>query len=309
MRVFLFDGATGALLKRYEHPEPQDSALFGYTVGTMSTAIGDVAGSSLPDIYAPAVGQVGTEVGQGRGYVLNGDWLSPTPKVANVDDPTPHRGENFGTPASGIGDVSGDARTRSSSASRAPGRPATTARTRVRCSSVEPATNKTVLKFEDPDAQIGSGFGQGAVHLGDVNGDGLMDFATLAGYWPGAVGTASAGCTSTAASRRRPAASAAAAAARNDAPRHRRRRQRRRGRTAAGRSRRRWRSRGRRSHRARGRSTCSRRSRASHPGARRCSCRRPAAATASRRPSTTSAGASASASRSPRRRRSSGRGS
>jgi hypothetical protein len=186
--VFLFDGATGALLKRYEHPEPQDSALFGYTVGTMSTAIGDVAGSSLPDIYAPAVGQVGTEVGQGRGYVLNGDWLSPTSKVANVDDPTPHRGENFGTPASGIGDVAGDARNEILVGVAGPWTPGDDRTYEGQVLVVEPATNKTVLKFDDPDAQIGSGFGQGAVHLGDVNGDGLMDFATLAGYWPGAVG-------------------------------------------------------------------------------------------------------------------------
>ena len=186
--VFLFDGATGALLRRYDHPEPQDSALFGYTVGTMSTAIGDVAGSPWPDIYAPAVGQVGTEVGQGRGYVLNGEWLGAPAKLANIDDPTPHRGENFGTPASGIGDVSGDARNEILVGVAGPWTPGDDRTYLGQVLVVEPATNTTVLQLEDPDQQVGSGFGQGAVHLGDVNGDGLMDFATLAGYWPGPVG-------------------------------------------------------------------------------------------------------------------------
>ena len=185
--VWLVDGATGALLRRYDHPEPQDAALFGYTVGTMSTAIGDVAGSALPDIYAPAVGQVGTEVGQGRGYVLNGDWLDANPLLATVDDPTPHRGENFGTPASGIGDVTGDGRNEVFVGVAGPWVPGDNLTFTGHAMVVEPATGAIRLRFDDPDQQVGSGFGQGAVHLGDVNGDGLMDFAVAAGRWTGDV--------------------------------------------------------------------------------------------------------------------------
>ncbi|MDP8910363.1 MAG: integrin alpha [Chloroflexota bacterium] len=185
--VWLVDGATGAMLRRYDHPEPQDAALFGYTVGTMSTAIGDVAGSALPDIYAPAVGQVVREVGQGRGYVLNGDWLDSTPLLARVDDPTPHRGENFGTPASGIGDVTGDGRNEIFVGVAGPWVPGDNLTFTGHALVVEPATGAIRLQFDDPDQQVGSGFGQGAVHLGDVNGDGLMDFAVAAGRWTGQV--------------------------------------------------------------------------------------------------------------------------
>ena len=185
--VWLVDGATGALLRRYDHPEPQDAALFGYTVGTMSTAIGDVAGSALPDIYAPAVGQVGTEVGQGRGYILNGDWLAPSPLLVALDDPTPHRGENFGTPASGIGDVTGDGRNEVFVGVAGPWVPGDNLTFTGHALVVSPATGAIELQFDDPDQQAGSGFGQGAVHLGDVNGDGLMDFAVAAGRWTGAV--------------------------------------------------------------------------------------------------------------------------
>ncbi|HEV2723695.1 MAG TPA: hypothetical protein VGV10_03605 [Thermoleophilaceae bacterium] len=183
--VWLVDGATGAILRRYDHPEPQDNALFGYTVGTMSTAVGDIAGSPLPDIYAPAVGQVGVEVGQGRGYVLNGDWASSPSLLARLDDPTPHRGENFGTPVSGIGNVSGDARNEILVGVAGPWTPGDDRTYLGQVLVVEPATGAIKLTLEDPDQQPGSGFGQGAVQIGDVNRDGAMDFAALSGYWTG----------------------------------------------------------------------------------------------------------------------------
>ena len=183
--VWLVDGATGALLRRYDHPEPQDNALFGYTVGTMSTAIGDVAGSAHPDIYTPAVGQVGVEVGQGRGYILNGDWLGSPSLLASLDDPTPHRGENFGTPVSGIGNVTGDARNEILVGVAGPWSPGDDRTYTGQVLIVEPASGTTRMKFDDPDQQAGSGFGQGAIEIGDVNEDGLMDFAMLAGYWTG----------------------------------------------------------------------------------------------------------------------------
>lgn len=179
--VWLVDGATGAMLRRFDHPEPQTGALFGYSVGTMSTAIGDVGGSPLPDIWAPAVGQVVEESGQGRGYVLNGDWAGSPTLLARVDDPTPNRAESFGTPASGIGDVTGDGRNEVFLGVAGPWVPGDNLSFTGQALVVEPATGEIRLQLDDPDRQAGSGFGQGAVHLGDVNGDGLMDFAVNAG--------------------------------------------------------------------------------------------------------------------------------
>jgi RTX calcium-binding nonapeptide repeat (4 copies) len=182
--VWLVDGATGAILRRYDHPQPQDAALFGYYVGTMSTAIGDVFGSAMPDIYAPAVGQVGAEVGQGRGYILNGEWTSPNSLLTTLNDPTPHRGENFGAPASGIGNAGGTARNDILVGVAGPWTPGDDRTYTGQVLVIEPATGDILLNLQDPDQRAGSGFGQGAVQLGDVNRDGAMDFAAEAGYWP-----------------------------------------------------------------------------------------------------------------------------
>ncbi|MDQ4130686.1 MAG: hypothetical protein M3133_06840, partial [Actinomycetota bacterium] len=159
--VWLVDGATGAILRRYDHPEPQEAALFGYYVGTMSTAIGDVAGSELPDIYAPAVGQALEEVGQGRGYIINGDWTGSPTVLATLNDPTPHRGENFGAPASGIGDVTGDRRNEIVVGVAGPWQPGDTRNYTGQVHVFEPATGAIRLTLDDPDQQEGSGFGQG----------------------------------------------------------------------------------------------------------------------------------------------------
>ena len=183
--VVLLDGLTGSILRLYSHPESQSAALFGYSVGTMSTAVGDVAGSSLPDIYVPAVGQNAGKVGAGRAYIMNGDFRAANPLLSWLNAPVAERGANFGAPWSGIGDVAGDAKNEVLVGYAGPWQPGDDRTYTGALHVMDAVSQEVVLTIPDPEQEPGSGFGQGAIHLGDVNDDGLMDFAAAAGYWAG----------------------------------------------------------------------------------------------------------------------------
>lgn len=185
--VFLLDGLTGAILRKYDHPQPQAGALFGYSVGTMSTAVGDVGGSPRPDIYVPSVVQHLGVIGQGRAYVMNGDFKASASltDLSRLDDPTPNRGENFGAPWSGIGDVAADAKNEILVGNAGPWQPGDNINYPGSLNIFDPVTQQLVLTIRDPEQRAGSGFGQGAIQIGDVNNDGLMDFAATAGFWSG----------------------------------------------------------------------------------------------------------------------------
>ena len=183
--AFLVDGLTGSILRRYAHPEPQTGALFGYSVGTMSTAIGDVGGSSLPDILIPSVAQNGGALGAGRAYIMNGDFRATAPLLSWLDPPAPDRGKNFGAPYSGIGNVAGDAKNEILVGNAGPWTPGDNLTYPGSLDIFDAVTQRLVQTISDPEQQAGSGFGQGAIQIGDVNGDGLMDFASTAGFWSG----------------------------------------------------------------------------------------------------------------------------
>ena len=69
---FLVDGASGAILNTYHHPEPQAGAIFGSGVGGIP--VGDLGGDTVEaGPLPPAVTQNGTYKAQGRGYVMSGD--------------------------------------------------------------------------------------------------------------------------------------------------------------------------------------------------------------------------------------------
>lgn len=180
--VWAADGATGSIARRFDPPHPQPEALFGYGSGTMPVAaVGDVTGSTHPDVYVPAVVQDGEFAGQGRGYVFNGNLGAGRRGLLSLaDDPTPSQGGNFGAPFTGIGDVHGDPRNEILIGAHGPWIPGggpTIGDAHV----YSPASGEIVLTLSDPEDEPGNGFGMGVASLGDLNDDGHMDFAVSAG--------------------------------------------------------------------------------------------------------------------------------
>ena len=188
--VHLLDGSNAALLRTHEHPEPQTASIFGYAVGTMSTAIGDVGSTALPDIFVPAVVQRVRSAGEGRAYLINGNPRATGGSVtlSLLDDPTPNKAGNFGAPWAGVGNVAGDPRNEVLVGSAGPWQPGDNLGFLGDVHVIDPVTERALLSVEDPDKQPGSGFGQGVAALGDLNGDRLLDFAVASGFFDGSTG-------------------------------------------------------------------------------------------------------------------------
>lgn len=183
----LFDGATGAILYIYNHPEPQANALFGFTTG-QHYAFGDLGDSGLPDVIIPAMQNVGTTAEAGRGYVFSGNVAANMINFAFVDDPTPNTFGRFGNPTEGIGNVIDGPHVRNEvmagqfSAVQTSGGKADTF---FDVSIVNPANEAALQTIGDPDAQPESGFGSRVFPMGDLNGDGMLDFGVASVRWDG----------------------------------------------------------------------------------------------------------------------------
>ena len=187
---YLLDGPTGSILLRYDHPEPQYGAIFGAT-DYNQPAIGDVGDTLPPDVYLPAYRQNGQFLGQGRGYVMNGDFkvFPDNVSFSQLDDPTPQPGGNFGTSAAGVGDVAGDPRNEILIGSVGPRFPGIDQSILNDVHFFSPFNERVLLSIPDPDRQGGSAFGSGVTPLGDLNDDGFLDFAVGAGRFDGSTGT------------------------------------------------------------------------------------------------------------------------
>ena len=186
---FLIDGTTKRVLNTYVHPEPQAGSIFGFMLQT-GPPVGDLGGTTAPDLYLPADGQNDQYRGQGRGYVMNGNFkASPNLiNLATLNDPTPQASENFGTGSTGLGDVAGlelglDARGEMLVGAFGPHNPNTNERVVNDASIFSPLTERPLQTLAAPDQQEGAGFGADMAALGDLNDDGFVDFAIGAGYY------------------------------------------------------------------------------------------------------------------------------
>jgi len=187
--AYLIDGASGAVLYTYLHPERQSGATFGSQLGSHEPAAGDLGSTALPDVYLPAPGQnTPAATAAGRGYVMNGNFRTGSASVllARLEDPTPLKGGNFGGGSAGVGDLVGGPTTPVNEL--LVGVEGFTSSPSSDVHFFNPATEKVLQTVPDPDAQAGSAFGGAIVPVGDLNDDTFLDFAVGAENYTGAAG-------------------------------------------------------------------------------------------------------------------------
>ena len=174
--MYLIDGTTSTILAIYAHPEPQRNATFGSF--DSGYPVGDLADTALPDAFIPALGQnVPGFTGAGRGYVLNGNFTNGT-LLRRLDDPTPGLTANFGQSYTGVGDLVAGPQTPANELLVGSGGSRTLAPSDVHFFNA--ATEQVLQSILDPDGQTSSGFGANPTPLGDLNGDGFLDFSVAA---------------------------------------------------------------------------------------------------------------------------------
>ena len=180
---FLYDGATGAILNIYYHPEPVANALFGWTSG-QSFALGNLGDTAAPDIVLPGYMDSQGKSEAGKAYLFSGNFNANTIVFGLLQDPTPTTYERFGNPTEGVGDlvpetVGNEVLIGGFSAVQTPGKEGTL--TDVHFFS--PVNERALQTIADPDVQPESGFGTKVMPLGDLNEDGYLDFAVSAPRW------------------------------------------------------------------------------------------------------------------------------
>ena len=195
-QALLLDGATGSLLYKYRHPEPQPASLFAFS-NYNQPAPGDLGQSATPDVYEPAMRQNNPFTGGGKGYVMNGAFRqtgSPNSvSFSTLVDPTPHPSEDFGTSSAGVGNVVTSAdglddRNELLIGAYGPHNPGTNPFVINDVHFFSPVTEEPLMSIQAPDQQQGSGFGTAVAPMGDLNGDGIIDFAVGAGLYDGTTG-------------------------------------------------------------------------------------------------------------------------
>ena len=171
------DGATGAVLQTYRHPDPDTGSIFGFTI-TNQPAVGNAGGTATPDIYLPAAGQDTDEYrGEGMGFMLNGAFFVTGNNVdlQRFRSPEPYTGLGYGTSAAGVGNVFGDNVLNEILIGAFPGRGVS------HVAFHDPISGAALQTIDDPDEQELSAFGVGVAPMGDINGDGFLDVAVGAG--------------------------------------------------------------------------------------------------------------------------------
>jgi len=180
--AYLVDGATGTILHTYLHPEPQRAAAFGGSF-EHSLATGDLGDTGLPDVAIGAPGQNGPFTASGRSYVMSGAFKTSASltNIARLADPTPDvTEENFGGSSAGVGDLvpGADAPRNELMVGESGPRvgPFVTQGLPIDVVFFNPSTERALQIVQDPDAQSSSAFGDSIEPLGDLNGDGFLDF-------------------------------------------------------------------------------------------------------------------------------------
>jgi len=193
--AYVIDGATGSVMYTYHSPEPQPAEIFAFS-NYNQPPFGDLGSSTTPDVYEPAMREDNPYAGGGKGFVMNGAFKqSGSPNsiaFAAITDPTPQASEDFGTSSAGVGNVvdvgSDTAANELLIGAYGPHNPGTNPDAINDIGFFSGLTEQPLQMIDAPDQQPGSGFGTALAPLGDLNGDGFLDFAVGAGLFDGAAG-------------------------------------------------------------------------------------------------------------------------
>ena len=190
--VFLIDGATRSILNMYTHPEPQPGSAFGFMLHNPFPA-GDMGfglAADNPDFPVSAFRQnVDGVTGAGRDYLMNGNFKAGpnTYSFGQLNDPTPTIGGNFGTAWTALGDLVPSERKNElliGGFASQPSRDLAITDMWV----MNPFYERPLQQILDPDQQANSKFGSRVTPLGDLNGDGYLDFVAAADGWDSPTG-------------------------------------------------------------------------------------------------------------------------
>jgi hypothetical protein len=190
--VFLIDGATRSILNMYTHPEPQPGSAFGFMLHNPYPAgdLGFGVAADNPDFPASAFRQnPGGVTGAGVDYLMNGNFKAGpnTYSFGQLNDPTPTIGGNFGTAWTALGDLVPSERKNElliGGFASQPSRDLAITDMWVFNAFYE----RPLQQILDPDQQANSKFGSRVVPLGDLNGDGFLDFVAAADGWDSPTG-------------------------------------------------------------------------------------------------------------------------
>lgn len=183
--AYAFNGRSGALGRTIVSPEPQIRSQFSGNFNA-GRAVGDLGATTTADILLPAALQNVAYADQGRLWVFNGDLTAggggeQSWNFTMLNDPEPYIGGTFGGGMTGVGDVVDG-----------PEAPAnevlvggfrfdtfTEASQNVVAdvNFMNATLDKNLMTIPNPEGARGDGFGVGITPMGDLNGDGFVDFA------------------------------------------------------------------------------------------------------------------------------------
>ncbi|MGI9099793.1 MAG: calcium-binding protein [Solirubrobacteraceae bacterium] len=186
--AFLFNGATGANIPTpggpaITSPEPQKLSQFSGSFNG-GRAVGDLGASTAPDILLPAALQNAQLTDDGKLWAFNavsgGGGATGSWQFASATDPTPQVGGNFGGAFTGVGNLVDGLSSPANEVLVAgfhfdPFTEATDEPADLHFMNVQ--TGRDVMTIPNPDNARGDGFGVGLTPMGDLNGDGFLDFA------------------------------------------------------------------------------------------------------------------------------------